>query len=245
VADEEYESWGAKHFVENYEADAAIVTEPTDLNICLAHRGFGVYKIVTQGKVAHGGNHQLGIDANMKMGLLLAELNEYAKRLEEQKTHPLCGEASAHVPLIEGGDSLFIYSDECIIHLERRTLPDETKESVMSELNDIFKKLEDEDSDFKASIECKIWRDPYEISPVKLIVEKLNAASEKVLGQSPDSIGHTWWEDSAIFGKAGMETVVMGPKGGGIHEEVEWVEIDSVTALARILYQTAVDYCNT
>jgi len=135
VADEEFESIGAKRFVEKYRADAAIVTEPTDLQICLAHRGFGVFKITTQGKTAHGGEHRLGVDANTSMALLLAELHKYGKRLPEEINHPLCGEASMHVPLIEGGNSLFIYSNRCTAHLERRTLPGETEQSVMNELN--------------------------------------------------------------------------------------------------------------
>jgi len=243
VADEEYESLGANHFVKNYKGDAAIVTEPTGLDICLAHRGFGIFKISTQGKTAHGGNHRLGDDANTKMGLLLAELYASSKQLPMQKKHPLCGEASIHVPLIKGGKSLFIYSNECTIHVERRTIPGEAKQAVTDELNRIIKKLEAEDTNFRASNECVLWRNPYEIDPGKEIVKQLTGATENVLERPARFTGHTWWEDSAIFGKAGIETVIIGPKGGGIHEETEWVEIDSVIELSEILYHTAINYC--
>lgn len=243
VADEEYESLGARHFVKTYKADSAIVTEPTDLEICLAHRGFGIFKITTEGKTAHGGNHHLGIDANTKMGLLLAELDNYSKQLPQQKSHPLCGEASLHVPLIEGGNSLFIYSNKCTIHIERRTLPGETESGVKDELNALIKKLEAGDPDFRASIESILWRSPYEIGRDKPIVEQLAKASGTVLGSTPGFMGHTWWEDSAIFGESGIETVIIGPKGGGIHEATEWVEIESVEELSRILYQAVVGYC--
>ncbi|CAN5439247.1 ArgE/DapE family deacylase [soil metagenome] len=243
VADEEYESLGAVHLAKKCRVDAAIVTEPTDLNICLAHRGFGVFKIVTEGKIAHGGKHRQGVDANTKMGLLLAELDHYSRQLPDQKKHPLCGEASIHVPLIEGGNSLFIYSNKCTIYAERRTLPGESKEEVLAELNKIIKKLEEKDSDFKASISCDIWRDPYEIDSASSIVSHLTKISERILENQARYIGHTWWEDSAIFGHAGIETVIIGPKGGGIHEDVEWVEIDSVKKLSEILHQTAIAYC--
>lgn len=244
VADEEYESLGANSFVEKYSADAAIVTEPTDLKICLAHRGFGIFKIITTGKTAHGGNHRLGVDANAKMGLLLARLVSYAKSLPEKKLHSLCGEASIHVPLIKGGKSLFIYSNECVIHAERRTIPGETLKEVTDELYHMIKKLEAENTNFNASIECILWRDPYEISQNRDIVQQLSKVSGTVLGKSYGYIGHTWWEDSAIFGNAGIETVIIGPKGGGIHEEIEWVEIDSVIKLSNILYHTAISYCS-
>lgn len=243
VADEEYESIGAKQFVEKYRADAAIVTEPTDLQICLAHRGFGVFKITTHGKTAHGGKHRLGVDANTGMGLLVAELHKYGKKLPQELKHPLCGEASMHIPLIEGGNSLFIYSNRCTAHLERRTLPGETEQSVMDELKRIIKNLEKTEPDFKASIEPLIWRDPYEIDPDRLIVKHVESASDTVLKKPSNFIGHTWWEDSAIFGKAGIDTVILGPAGGGIHEAEEWVELESVDNLSEILYRTAVDFC--
>lgn len=243
VADEEYESLGAAHLAKKCRVDAAIVAEPTSLDICLAHRGFGVFKIVTEGKIAHGGRHRQGVDANTKMGLLLAELDRYSRQLTEQKKHPLCGEASMHIPLIEGGNSLFIYSDRCTIYAERRTLPGETKESVLEDLKKIIENLEAKDPDFKASISCEIWRNPYEISSDKSIVRHLTNTSKEILGKQPGYIGHTWWEDSAIFGHAGIETVIIGPNGGGIHEAVEWVELDSVKKLSEILYQTTIAYC--
>jgi len=89
VADEEHESIGAQALVKKVSVDAAIVTEPTDLDLCLAHRGFGIFKISTEGKTAHGGWHKQGIDANMHMGLLLAELHNLAARLPQEKSHPL------------------------------------------------------------------------------------------------------------------------------------------------------------
>ena len=244
VADEEYESLGAIQLAKNYKVDAAIVAEPTDLNICLAHRGFGIFKIVTEGKTAHGGNHRQGVDANTKMGLLLTELNSYSNKLPDQNKHSLCGEASMHVPLIEGGNSLFIYSNRCTVYVERRTIPGETKELILAELKEIIDKLKEKDPNFKASITCEIWRNPYEINSNSSIVKHLLKMSENVLGYQPSYIGHTWWEDSAIFGHAGIETVIIGPKGGGIHENEEWVEINSVKKLSEILYQTAIAYCN-
>ena len=243
VADEEYESIGAQDVIKKHKPDAAVVTEPTDLDVCLAHRGFGIYKITTEGKTAHGGQHRVGVDANRKMGLFLAELDKLADELPEKRKHPLCGEASMHVPLINGGRSLFIYSNECTINVERRTLPGETKGSVSGELELIIDKLQKSDPDFRASLETEMWRSPYEVAESAPIVEKTFAAASEVIGKNPRYIGHTWWEDSAIFGEAGIESVILGPKGGGIHEDVEWVELDAVAELGEILVRTAQRFC--
>ena len=245
VADEEHESIGAQALVKNLTADAAIVTEPTDLNLCLAHRGFGIFKITTEGKTAHGGRHKHGIDANMHMGLMLAELHKLSQRLPEENTHPLCGQASLHVPLISGGRSLFVYSNSCTIHAERRTIPGETLEDVQTELQSVIDKLTSQNPRFRATLEPEIWRSPYEVDASSTIAATTKKAASNITGKSPEIIGHTWWEDSAIFGEAGIETVILGPAGGGIHEDVEWVELDSVHMLGEILYRTVTDFCGT
>ena len=240
VADEEYESVGTQQLLRNVKADACIVTEPTDLQICLGHRGFGVYEITTEGKIAHGGQHHIGIDANLHMGLVLNELNTLSKVLTRKK-HPLCGEASLHVPLIKGGQSLFIYSGKCTVQVERRTIPGEEEKEVYHEIDKILNRLSSSDPNFKASMKQLIWRNPYEISNDADIVKSLR---QQMKGSNPtDFIGHTWWEDSALFAKAGVETVIIGPKGGGIHEPIEWVDLESVCALASILYDTTLDFC--
>ena len=233
VADEEYESIGAEALVKKIRTDDAIVAEPTDLRLCTAHRGFGIWKITTKGKTAHGGNHHLGVDANGNMGLLMAELYGWSEQLHNEKVHPLCGAASMHLPLVNGGRSLFVYSHECEIHVERRTLPGENREVIEGELRELMEELERRHAGFKASLELVIWRSPYEIETGKSIVKRVTNSLNKATGIQTEIIGHTWWEDSAIFGDAGIETVVLGPIGGGIHEDVEWVELDSVCKLAK------------
>ncbi len=240
AADEEYESIGSQKIAKQFKPDACIVTEPTDLKICLGHRGFGVYRISTKGKIAHGGLHKEGIDANLKMGLVLNELNKLSRELIKKK-HPLCGEASLHVPLIHGGQSLFIYSGECTIQVERRTLPGESETQVMEELDQLLNSIKGLDSDFRSNIEQLIWRNPHEISQEAPIVKTLKDSVAQL--HPAEFIGHTWWEDSGLFGEAGIDTVIIGPKGGGIHQPDEWVELASVVDLSKILLNTAMTFC--
>lgn len=241
VADEEYESIGAEALVKKIRTDDAIVTEPTDLKLCTAHRGFGIWKIITKGKTAHGGNHHLGVDANANMGLLLAELYKRSERLQREKVHPLCGAASMHLPLLKGGRSLFVYSHECEVHVERRTLPGESREEIELELQEVLNALQGRYQGFEGSMELVIWRSPYEIEANRPIVKRVANSLETVTSNPSEFIGHTWWEDSAIFGNSGIETVVLGPKGGGIHEDVEWVELESVEQLARVFWDLCLD----
>lgn len=243
VADEEYDSIGTEHLLKKIKTDGAIITEPSNLDICIAHRGFGLYEITTKGKVAHGGRPDLGIDANMHMAKVLLELNKLLQTLNEMKPHPLLGNPSLHVPVIKGGTEPFTYSGQCKINLERRTLPGITHEESLTQINNIIDKLSADDKKFKAEVKQIMWRDPFETNKNSEIVKSLFNSAKSVLGNDPNFIGHTWWEDSALTDKAGIDTVVIGPKGEGLHTANEWVDLDSVNELAKILYQTAIDYC--
>lgn len=240
VADEEHQSIGTQNLLKHITADACIVTEPTDLKICLAHRGFGLYEITTYGKTAHGGLHKEGIDANIKMGKVLSALDNLSDRITSSRKHPLCGEASLHVPLIKGGQSLFIYSSQCTIQVERRTLPGEQERTVHEEFEDILEGIRKTDKGFKATLKQVMWRNPLEVPRHSPIVESL---SKNMAPHAPQYMGHTWWEDSGLFAEAGIPTVVFGPKGGGIHQQEEWVDLGSVIDLSRILLQTVTAFC--
>lgn len=243
VADEEYGSIGTERLVEAYRTDAAIVTEPTGLDICLAHKGFGLFEFTTTGRAAHGSQPEKGIDANTHMGWIIAELDHLSHELQSTTPHPLLGIPSLHIPVIKGGSEPFTYADNCRMKLERRTLPGETLEKILSELKAILKKISARTSKFKADVKTLIWRDPYEIDEQNEIVTTLHDSVKEMTGLAPSYIGHPWWEDSGLLGKAGMDTVIIGPKGSGLHSKEEWVDSQSVSDLAAILYNAVIHFC--
>ncbi len=244
VIDEEYGSKGTEHLVQHYQADAAILTEPTNLRICCAHRGFAWIEVITYGRAAHGARHHEGIDANMHMGRVLREIETLSQTLLKQTPHPLLGTASIHVPLIEGGTSQSVYSAQCRIELERRLLPDDTLSDVTAQIQAIIDKLAQQDPQFKATVNTFFSRKPYEIDPSAEIVQVVTDCTTNVLGSEPEIYGELWWMDSTLLADAGMETVIIGPTGDGIHADEEWVDVDSIMKLAQILRDSALTYCN-
>ena len=242
VADEEYGSIGTEHLTRHVQADAAIVTEPTDLEICLAHKGFCVFEFETRGRAAHGARPEEGVDANMHMGRIVAELSELSESLLRQNAHPLVGLPSLHIPLLQGGTQLFVYADKCKMSVERRTLPGESATEIGREMESIVRKLADADPAFRGGVRTVLTREPYEISRDADIVKAVAAAVSDVLNRQPGFIGHSWWEDSALIAESGTETVIIGPKGAGIHSHEEWVDIDSVIDLAKILLHAVTRY---
>jgi acetylornithine deacetylase/succinyl-diaminopimelate desuccinylase family protein len=242
VADEEYGSVGTADLIRHVRTDAAIVTEPTAVQICLAHKGYLWIEVETIGFAAHGSRFEQGIDANMRMGRFLAELDKLERDLRQRPPHPLVGPPSLHAATIHGGEGLSTYAASCKLQIERRTIPGETEAQAVGEIQQIVDRLS-ADPTFKANVRPFFVRDAFEVSKGASIVRALDRASTKTLGRVQKYVGDTPWMDAALLQAAGIETVVMGPAGGGAHGAVEWVELESVAQMAEILAETALDYC--
>jgi acetylornithine deacetylase len=243
VADEEHSSIGMEHLVQTVTADGAIVTEPTDMQLCRAHRGFIWYEVETFGRAAHGSRFAEGIDANMRMGHFLAELHKLEQALLVRPPHPLAGPPSLHAALLHGGSEISMYAAHCLLQMERRIIPGETVAQATAELQAIIDQLAAADPTFRAEVKATFARYPYALSAEAPIVQTLSQATAGVLGQSPTHIGQTFWTDAALLADAGVETVIMGPTGCGLHSAEEWVEMHSLYDLAQILVDTAVLWC--
>jgi len=243
VIDEEYVSLGTVDLIKHYTADAAIVMEPSDMAISRAHRGFTVFEVETIGRMAHGSRYEEGIDANIRMGRLLAQLDGLEKALRASTPHPLMGLPSLNVPLVKGGSELYIYAERCVADVERRTISGETEAEITREMQDILDRLSAEDPAFKATMKTLIHRGPFEVPAEAEIVQTLERAVTARLGKKPEHIGQTFWTDAGLLADAGIETVLIGPRGAGLHSAEEWVEVQSVVDLAHILAETAVAYC--
>jgi acetylornithine deacetylase len=243
VIDEEHKSVGTEAVVERYDADGAVVTEPTDLKLALAHKGFVWVDVETRGRAAHGSRPDEGIDANIHMGRVLARLDDLGQSLRDRDGHPLVGAPSLHAPQIEGGTASSVYSAQCRLRVERRTIPGESGAQAVAEVQEILDALAGADASVDASCEAAFSRRPFEVSPDAPIAEAVRDAGAAVLGEVPPDVGQTFWTDAALLSAAGTESVVLGPVGDGLHTTEEWVDLDSVVQLADLLVRTARRYC--
>ncbi len=244
VVDEEFASIGTASIVKNWHADAAIVTEPTELNICTAHKGFVWLDIESEGIAAHGSRPDLGIDAIAKMGKVLVGIEELDRSLRSSPSHRLLRSGSVHTSLIQGGQELSSYPNHCLLSVERRTVPGETSHQVESEIAKILDQIALSDPAFKASFKTKMVRVPFETSLEEPVVQSLLNTASAILGYTPKEIGHTGWMDSALISSVGIPTVIFGPGGEGAHAIVEWSNLDQVEQCAEILTALAEDFCS-
>ncbi len=150
VADEEHKSLGTRALLEEVKTDAAIVMEPTGLEVGTAHKGFVWTEIETQGRAAHGSRPEEGLDAIAFMGRVLVEIEKLQEELKAGPRHPLLGCGSVHASLISGGQELSSYPERCQLSLERRLLPGEDAATFERELGAVISRLSKQDARLRA-----------------------------------------------------------------------------------------------
>ncbi len=231
VSDEEVASVGTEAVVARRRADFAIVAEPTDERLAIAHRGFVGFEIETEGFAAHGSRPDLGIDAIARMGPILVRLEELAERLRAGAGHPLLGTGSVHASLIEGGQEYSSYPASCLLTGERRTIPGESNELVEVEVGELL-------GDVPGTTRLGISRPPFELAPDSPFVQVVRRCAGR-----PEVVGVPFWADSGLLGAAGIPTVLYGPHGEGLHAEVEWVDVASAERCVDVYVAVAAELC--
>jgi acetylornithine deacetylase len=243
VSDEEFASVGTAAVAASIRADAAIVTEPTEMQLAIAHRGFVCFEIETIGRAAHGSRPHLGIDAIAKMGRVLVGIEELDRELRAHPTHDRVGSGSVHASLIEGGQEYSSYPARCLLQAERRTIPGETAELAEGEIQEILSASGRDDPEFSGEVRVVASREPFEVPEDAELVEIVRRSGASVTGAEPDVVGVSFWADSALLAVAGIPTVLFGPRGEGAHAEVECVDVGDLERCVEIYAAVAVEVC--
>jgi acetylornithine deacetylase len=231
VADEEVASVGTEAVVERHRTDFAIVTEPTDEHLAIAHRGFVVFEIETEGFAAHGSRPDVGVDAISRMGPVLRRLDDLGEHLRRSPGHSLLGTGSVHASLIEGGQEYSSYPASCLLTGERRTIPGESLELVRDETDALL-------GDVPGAVRLGLSRPPFELArdhPFVHLVSRCAAA--------PEIVGVPYWADSGLLAESGIPTVLYGPRAGGLHADEEWVDVASAERCLEVYLAVAAEVC--
>ena len=244
VADEEAYSVGTTAVLDSgVTADAAVVTEPTNGDVLVAHKGFVWAEVTTKGRAAHGSRPEDGLDAITKMGAFLRGLEDLQAELEQRTGVPLLGSGSVHASVIDGGREMSSYPATCRLGVERRTVPGETARSVITELEDIAEGCRRADPGFQAMIDLTFERRPFSIDAGHEIVELVRSVAARTSGRRPRVSGSAGWMDAALLSERSIPTVIYGPAGGDFHGDDEWVDVASIEACAEVLTEVTKTYC--
>jgi acetylornithine deacetylase len=243
VCDEEHASIGTEAALKRVSADAAIVVEPTALDIVIAHKGFAWFTVETSGVAAHGSRPDLGVDAIVAMGKVLNGLDRLNQILAQGARHSLLGPASIHASLISGGQELSSYPENCKLSVERRTIPGESLSKIQDEIKSILDQELKLNPKFKGTFTTGLVREPLEVAETEPVVTTLRKAAVIQLRRKPRFQGFSGWTDAGLITAAGIPTVIFGSGGAGAHAIDEWCNLGEVLTCHEVLVATAAAFC--
>ena len=255
VIDEEEKSLGTIHLIEKgIRADGAIVGEPTNLDICIAHRGLEWFSFLFEGKAVHGGKQQEGINAIQKASKFIQELENQLIPKLNRRIHPIAGCSTINYGTIQGGTQPSTVAGECLLSIDRRWIPGEKYDDIIKEFEDILNQLSYDDPQFKASmqvLESSIMKKGYvheamEIDPNHVLVKTLEHVCLDILKTPIEKTYFTAWSDGGLLHHyANIPTLVFGP--GDLetaHSKNEFINRHDLVKAARIYASIAYLFCN-
>jgi acetylornithine deacetylase len=246
VVDEEFKSAGTRALVESgVRTDAAIVTEPTGLTIMPAHRGFTWMTIECRGRAAHGSRYDLGVDAILHASHVMTALADFEREELTTRTHPLLGHASMHAGTITGGAGWSTYPEACRLEIERRTLPGESAEQVVGEVQRVCDRVRQQHTSLQATVQHVFSQLPSDVA-VDAAICKALSESLKRKSETVRVAGMSAWTDAALLNAAGIPAICFGPGDMTLaHANSEWVELSEVDRACDVLTDLALAWCGS
>lgn len=238
TADEEYTMKGLLALLEGgVKAKAAIVGEPTALEIVIGHKGVVRFRATTSGKAVHGSRPEEGVNAIYRMGKVLTALEAYAKGGVGRETHPLLGKATLNVGVIRGGQYANVVPDLCEIQLDRRLLPGEEARKAVADVRDYLTNMLKEETGFKL-MPPDIHVPGMVINSEHPLVLTVAAMVREVTGKAPLA-GMQGATHAGPMAVAGLPAVVFGPGPTGqshtAAEELDLLQLEQAAEVYRRL----------
>lgn len=234
TADEEYRMRGLTSLLDSgVRARAAVVGEPTSLEVVVAHKGVARFRIIAKGKAVHSSRPEEGVNAIYHMARAIQLLEAYARRGVGRETDPLLGKATLAVTVIRGGRHANVIPDRCEVEVDRRLLPSEEGRRAVA---DVRAYLTDA---VPAEVELEftppdVLVPGLSISVEDSLVQAVLAAVREVTGSAPIN-GMSGTTHAGTLMAAGIPAVVFGPGAmGQAHTPTEGLDLNQLEPAARV-----------
>jgi len=242
--DEEVLSTGAYALVSGddaptRDADAVIVGEPTDLDVCTAAKGRFQGTIHLSGANAHAAEPETGINAVAALESVLAAIRTFDERDDAPPTHPQLGAATLTPTVVEGGEATNQVPADCALTVDRRSVPPETADEFHEALTAHLRAAipDDVGLEFRFTDRPTPFLEAWDTDPDADVAETLADAA------GGDVRPFTAATEASYFA-ADAPTVVFGPgvladdEGAVAHAPREYVRVAAVREAAGALEET-------
>lgn len=232
VTDEETGGFNcSKYLAENgYTGDFVICTEPTQLQPSIQSKGMIKMDVSTSGLAAHGSRPWEGDNAIVNAFRDFMAI-EKLPILEEGSAFYKC--STVNLALIKGGDIYNRVPASCVMGLDIRYVPHVDPHEIIKAVKDVV----------SGSVHVVNMEPGVLVQPTHAYIEKLKSAIKKVV---PDHdlqiVGQHGGSDARFFAAQGIPAIEMGPKGDAWHGDGEYVDIQSLYDLEKILVELALNF---
>lgn len=236
AVDEEHAFTGVLGFVASDQpATAAVVGEPTDLRVVIAHKGVLRGQIAVHGRAAHSSEPERGRNAIDGMADVLVALRAHRGQLAGLR-HPLVGQPVFTVSLIEGGTGINIVPDHCAICYDRRVIPGEDPARILAGLDALLDGVRAHHRGLTIELAPPdLIDDPLETDGDDPLVHAASAACV-ASGLDGTPVGVPYGTDaSKLRNRRGIPSIVFGP--GSIdqaHSPDEYVPLHHLDAAVAV-----------
>jgi acetylornithine deacetylase/succinyl-diaminopimelate desuccinylase family protein len=224
--------------------DAAIVGEPSELDLGLAERGGAWITATAFGKAAHGSQPDRGVNAITSMARFLLRLPEALPDIE----HALVGGPTINAAIIAGGNAPNVVPDRCEVDIDRRIIPGETEpDAVLSPLRRVVDAVAADHPEVSIDLVIREWTDAAEAAPDSRIAELARSVVAIERGAPPADVGFSGITDARFYiNDARIPTVILGPGSLAVaHTADEWVSVTDLVTAARAYARLFVSFLGT
>ena len=238
IVGEETGGTGTRHLInEGFDVDYVIVGEPTDLNLCISHKGAHLLEITIKGKSAHASMPEKGVNAILAMSEFIMKTKEKLVPELNKRIQDMVGSPTLSFGLIRGGKKVNMVADTCTVEIDRRWINNESIPQIVLEFKEILEEVCKDDPVLEYKIISTLPPDgyfgPFIIPGDHEFVSRL----KKILmdqGFDSNITGMQGWTDGATTMHSGIPTIVFGPGSmDQAHTDTEWIETAQLTQAVK------------
>jgi acetylornithine deacetylase len=253
IAEEDGGAGALAAILRGYVADACIITEPTELNIVVAHGGSLMFRLIVPGLAAHAATRNEGVSAIEKFSYLHAGLLAFEARRNAANDHPLYAHLENKIPLsigtLRGGTWASTVPDLLIAEGRAGLAPGEDLETFKGEFAAEVQAIADGDPWLRVHPPRIEWLEgqfaPSQIAMDHEMVRLLSGSASAVLSAEPAILGVTYGADMRHFVNTGEMPCLMFGAGDvrQAHAPNESIIIDDVLKATAIIAQFIARWC--
>jgi acetylornithine deacetylase len=239
--------------VKGFKADAAIITEPTQLHLCPVQAGALTFRIKVSGRAIHACMKPYGVSAIEKFYLVLQAVQELERRRHVEYRNALYENPNNIAPVnfgtLRAGDWPSTVPDELVVEGRFGVMPGESTATARAAMDAALRRASAADAWLKEHPPTLEWfegqfesgQTPQD-SP---IVESIADCHSQMFGRAPIVQGVTYGSDLRLFtNHGGIPAVLYGP--GNVlnaHTVDEFVELEEVVAATKVLALIVARWC--